>query len=517
MSALRLRFAPSPTGYLHVGGARTALVNWLYARSRDGVLILRIEDTDVERSTPEMTEAILTALRWLGIDWDEGPYFQSERGALYREAARELLAKSAAYRCYCRPEDLEAKREAARAKGVPYVYDRACLRLTDAERAAKDAAGAPWAARFRVPDGETLIDDLVMGEVRFQHANIEDFVLLRNDGHPTYHLSVVVDDVDMRITHVIRGADHISNTPKQILLYRALGKPVPRFGHLPLILGPDKTRLSKRHGATSVESYRDSGILPEAMVNFLALLGWSPGEGEEVLGRETLVARFDLAALSKANAVFDPKKLEWLNSQHISGMPAEALAARVEPVLREAGLWREEFAAGAGAGAAAGASAAGGSAGRERAWFLRVLELLKARSRRIGDFATDGRPFFSDEFAYDPDAVAKRLGEAGLIDRMRRVRARLAEFGARVGTGASAGPGSGSWTAAALEETVRAFAESEGLKAAAFIHPIRVAVTGAAVGPSLFEVLEVLGPDRVLARLDRLIAFLEERERAAAR
>ncbi len=499
MPDLRLRFAPSPTGYLHVGGARTALVNWLYARSRGGVLILRIEDTDVERSTPEMTEAILAALRWLGIDWDEGPFFQSERGALYREAARDLLAKGAAYRCYCRPEDLEAKREAARAKGVPPVYDRACLRLTDAERAAKDAAGAPWAARFRVPEGETIIDDLVMGEVRFQHANIEDFVLLRNDGHPTYHLSVVVDDVDMRITHVIRGADHISNTPKQILLYRALGKPVPRFGHLPLILGPDKTRLSKRHGATSVESYRDSGILPEAMVNFLALLGWSPGEGQEVLARETLVARFDLAALSKANAVFDPKKLEWLNSQHISGMATEALAAKVEPVLREAGLWREEFGAGA----------------RERAWFLRVLDLLKARSRRIGDFATDGRPFFSDEFAYDPDAVAKRLGEAGLADRMRRVRARLAEAAARAGAGS--GAAANPWTAPALEETVRALAESEGLKAAAFIHPIRVAVTGAAVGPSLFEVFEGLGPERVVARVDRLIAFLEERERAAAR
>jgi glutamyl-tRNA synthetase len=493
MSDLRLRFAPSPTGYLHVGGARTALVNWLFARSRGGVLILRIEDTDVERSTPEMTEAILDALRWLRIDWDEGPYFQSERGAMYRAAAQELLAKGAAYRCYCRPEDLEAKREAARAKGVPYVYDRACLRLTDAERAAKDAAGAPWAARFRVPEGETIIDDLVMGEVRFQHANIEDFVLLRNDGHPTYHLSVVVDDVDIRITHVIRGADHISNTPKQILLYGALGKPVPRFGHLPLILGPDKTRLSKRHGATSVESYRDAGILPETMVNFLALLGWSPGEGQEVLARDTLVARFDLAALSKANAVFDPKKLEWLNSQHISGMPAEALAERVGPVLREAGLWRDAF----------------GAAGRERAWFLRVLDLLKARSRRIGDFATDGRPFFSDEFAYDPDAVAKRLGEAGLVDRMRRVRERFAETGGRGAPGA--------WTAAALEEAVRALADAEGAKAAAFIHPVRVAVTGAAVGPSLFEVLEVLGPERVVARLDRLIAFLEERERAAAR
>jgi glutamyl-tRNA synthetase len=484
MSEMRLRFAPSPTGYLHVGGARTALVNWLYARRSGATFILRIEDTDVERSTPEMSGAILDALRWLGIDWDEGPIYQSHRQALYRAAAESLVACGAAYKCFCRPEDLDAKRKTARAKGVPYVYDRACLRLGDAERAERERSGAPWAARFRVPDGETIIADLVMGEVRFQHENIEDFVLLRNDGHPTYHLSVVVDDTDMRVTHVIRGADHISNTPKQILLYRALGKPVPLFGHLPLILGPDKTRLSKRHGATSVESYRDAGILPEAMVNFLALLGWSPGEGDEVLDRETLVARFDLAALSKANAVFDAKKLEWLNSQHLSRMPAQALATRVEPLLREAGLWRDAL--------------------RGDAWLHRVLDLVKARSRTLGDFVRDGRAFFTDDFEYDADAAAKRLGEAGLAERMRRLRARLAE------AEAARTP----WTAVSLEEIVRGLADAEGVKAAAFIHPVRVAVTGAAVGPSLFDVLEVLGPARVLARLDRLVGYLEGVARA---
>ncbi len=486
MSEIRVRFAPSPTGYLHVGGARTALVNWLYARHVGATFILRIEDTDTERSTPEMTKAILDALAWLGIDFDEGPFFQSERQALYRAAAEPLLASGAAYKCFCKPEDLEAKRAALRAKGQQYAYDRACLRLSDAGRAAKERAGEPWAARFRIPEGETVISDIVMGEVRFQHANLEDFVLVRNDGHPTYHLSVVVDDIDMRVTHVIRGADHISNTPKQILLYRALGKPEPQFGHLPLILGPDKTRLSKRHGATSVESYRDAGILPEAMVNFLALLGWSPGGEEEVFDRATLVSRFDLNALSKANAVFDGKKLEWLNSQHLTRMPAEELALRVEPLLRAVGLWRDEL------------------GGAERAWFLRVLDLVKARSRSLGDFVRDGRPFFSDDFEYAPDAVVKRLGEAGLATQMRSLRAHLAD-GRERGVG---------WAAAALEEGVRREAEAQGAKAAALIHPIRVAVTGASVGPSLFEVLEVLGRERALARLDRLVLYLEERERA---
>ena len=298
--APRVRFAPSPTGYLHVGGARTALFNWLYARRAGGTFILRIEDTDAERSSDDMVTGILDGLRWLGLDWDEGPevggahapYFQSQRLDRYRAAVASLLESGRAYRCYCTPERLREERERAEQRGEAWQYDRACLGLTDDERRARDAAGAPSAVRFRVREGHTAFDDAVHGRIEFDTANVEDFVILRSDGLPTYHLSVVVDDVEMRITDVIRGDDHISNTPKHVLLFEALGAPVPRFAHVPLILGADKKRLSKRHGATSVMEYARQGYLPDAMVNFLALLGWSPGDDRELMTRQELVDEF---------------------------------------------------------------------------------------------------------------------------------------------------------------------------------------------------------------------------------
>jgi glutamyl-tRNA synthetase len=325
MSSPRVRFAPSPTGYLHVGGARTALFNWLYARRTGGIFVLRIEDTDMERSSWEMVAGILDGMRWLGLDWDEGPevggphgpYFQSERLDRYREAAARLVASGLAYYCYCNPDDITAKRAAAEAAGQSWSYDRACASLSDDEIAAREAAGAPRAIRFRMPDGTTAYDDAVHGKIEFDNAVIEDFVVLRSDRYPTYHLSVVVDDIEMGITDVVRGDDHISNTPKQVLLYEALGAPVPRFAHVPLILGPDKRRLSKRHGATSVMEYERQGFLPEAMFNFLALLGWSPGAGDrEVFTREELVEAFSLDGISSSNAVFNPEKLEWFKPAH---------------------------------------------------------------------------------------------------------------------------------------------------------------------------------------------------------
>src|SRR5262245_49944548 len=327
---MRVRFAPSPTGYLHVGGARTALFNWLLARRQGGAFVLRIEDTDVERSSADMITGILDSMRWLGLDWDEGPgvggpygpYLQSERLELYREAANALVASGHAYYCFCRPEDLKARRDAAQAAGTAWMYDRVCHKLPPAEAVRRAQSGEPRAIRFLVPDGHTSFDDLVHGPIDFDHANIEDFVILRSDGHPTYHLSVVVDDVAMRITDVVRGDDHISNTPKQVLLYRAMSAEVPRFAHVPLILGPDKKRLSKRHGATSVGEYERQGYLPEAMVNFLALLGWSPGDDQEVFSRDELVTRFSLEGISGGNAVFNPDKLDWFNQQHIIRLPA---------------------------------------------------------------------------------------------------------------------------------------------------------------------------------------------------
>src|SRR5262245_53769436 len=390
---VRVRFAPSPTGYLHVGGARTALFNWLFARRLGGTLVLRIEDTDAERSSPEMVEGILDGMRWLGLDWDEGPkvggqyapYFQSERLDRHRAMAARLVAQGSAYYCYCTPEELKAKRE----QGVE-KYDRTCRALTADEVAARETAGRARAVRVHVPAGVMRFEDLVHGPITFSGANIEDFVILRSDGQPTYHLSVVSDDVEMKITHVVRGDDHISNTPKQLLLYEAVGAPVPAFAHVPLILGPDKKRLSKRHGATSVMEYARQGYLPEAMVNFLALLGWSPGSGDrEIFSREELASLFDLRGISGSSAVFNPEKLEWFNQQYIVTLAPEELTARIRPLLEAAGLWDASFLT------------------AKHGWFFSVLELLKPRAKRLEDFVTMGQYFFSDDVAYDEATVEK--------------------------------------------------------------------------------------------------------------
>src|SRR5437868_3735800 len=369
MTAPRVRFAPSPTGYLHVGGARTALFNWLFARRLGGVFVLRIEDTDLERSSQDMVAGILDGLRWLGLDWDEGPgiggefgpYFQSERLERHRAMAERLVAGGHAYYCYCTNDELKAKRDAAEAAGGAWRYDRTCSALTPDEIAAREQGRRPRVVRFRVPAGAAGFDDLVHGPIAFDGANIEDFVLLRSDGQPTYQLSVVSDDVEMKITHVVRGDDHISNTPKQILLYQAVGAEVPQFAHVPLILGPDKKRLSKRHGATSVTEYERLGYLPEAMANFLALLGWSPGGDREVLSREELTQLFTLEGISGGNAVFNAEKLDWFNQQHIGRLAGGDLLPRIEERLRAAGLWRDTLIT------------------TESAWMTPILDLLKPR------------------------------------------------------------------------------------------------------------------------------------------
>ncbi len=475
----RLRFAPSPTGYLHVGGARTALFNWLYARRHGGAFILRVEDTDVERSSADMVAGILRSLRWLGLDWDEGPevggvyapYFQSERLERYQAAAERLVSAGHGYYCYCEPEDLKKRREAAQASGDAWIYDRTCRRLSPADVAAREAAGTPRAVRFKVPDGRTSFADLVHGPIEVDRATIEDFVVLRSDGHPTYHLSVVVDDIDMAISHVVRGDDHISNTPKQVLLYEAMGAPLPAFAHVPLILGPDKKRLSKRHGATSVGEYEKDGILPEAMVNFLALLGWSPGSGdEEVFTRDELVARFTLEGISGGNAVFNPDKLAWFNQQHILRLPAGEILTRLEDALRAEGL----------------ADAARADVTRA----TRAVDLVKPRARRLADIASMLRPFLVDDITYDPAAVAKHLSAPDLAPHLAAWRSRAAEVSP--------------FAATALEAALRDVADERGVKPGVLIHATRVAVTGQAVSPGLFEVLELVGRDRVLARLDRM-------------
>src|SRR3954447_1015314 len=474
---IRVRFAPSPTGYLHVGGARTALFNWLPPRRLGGVLVLRIEDTDVERSSEEMVDGILDGLRWLGLDWDEGPkidgpygpYFQSQRLDRYRAMAEQLVAQGDAYYCYCTPETLKARRDAAEAAGGAWKYDRVCCALTPDEIALRERERVPRAIRFRVPEGTIGFEDLVHGPIAFDGGNIEDFVLLRSDGHPTYQLSVVSDDVEMKITHVVRGDDHISNTPKQILLYQAVSAAVPQFAHVPLILGPDKKRLSKRHGATSVIEYARQGYLPEAMFNFLALLGWSPGSNREVMTREELTAAFSLEGISGGNAVFNAEKLDWFNQQHIMRLAPDELGRRLHPLMAAANLWRDEYLT------------------DRHAWFFAVLELLKPRTKRLDDFVTQGRLFFADAVEYDAAAVEKHLRPAqmaGLLDALDGAFVQLETF-----------------DPASTETTLRSVADANGVKAAALIHAVRVAVAGKTVIPGLFAVLSLLGRARVHERI----------------
>jgi len=472
--APRLRFAPSPTGYLHVGGARTALFNWLYVRRHGGVFILRIEDTDVERSSADMVTGILESMTWLGLSWDEGPgvggphapYRQSERLESYRRAAAAFVKAGQAYYCYCTSAEIGARREAAEAAGRAWRYDRRCRSLSGEEIARREAARQPRAIRFLVPEGRTVFTDLVHGPIDFDRANLEDFVVLRSDGHPTYHLSVVVDDVAMEVTHVVRGDDHVSNTPKQILLYEAMGAAVPAFAHVPLILGPDKKRLSKRHGATSVGEYERQGVLPEAMINFLALLGWSPGGDAEVFSRDELIARFTLEGISGGHAVFNPEKLAWFNQQHIMRLSAREILARLAGTLTAQGL---------------DVSAV------EPARLARIIDLLKPRAHTLADIVTMARPFLATAIEYDAAAVARHLSDAALRPHLEAWSERLATVEP--------------FDAATLESALRSLAEARGIKAATLIHATRVAVTGQAVSPSLFEVLELAGRDRVLARL----------------
>ncbi len=479
MSNVRVRFAPSPTGYLHVGGARTALYNWLFARHYGGVFMLRIEDTDVDRAKPELETTILESLNWLGLNWDEGPYRQSERLKGYREMAAKLEHLGHAYPCFCTVEELQAKRDLAEAERRPWKYDRTCRDLSEAERRQRRAESRLCALRFRVPEtGQTIFQDQVFGAIEVENKDLEDFVLFRSDGNPTYHLGVVADDHDLRVTHVIRGADHLSNAPKQILIYQALGITPPLFAHLPLILGPDRQRLSKRHGATSVGAYRERGILPEALRNFLALLGWTPPGQKEIIPLDEMVREFTLEAVSRSNAVFDFEKLAWMNSEYLRHLPAERLLTLVEAQLRSANLWREAYST------------------DERGRFEASVRLLQTRARSLKDFSESGRAFFTDHFDYDSEAVKKFWKEPALPEFLDVLGKRLSR----------ANPFD-------LEETengLRALAEEKGVKAGLLINAARVALIGQAVAPGLFEVMVALGRERVLERLHSAAEYLRK-------
>jgi len=467
--AVRVRIAPSPTGFLHVGTARTALFVWLFAQKHNGTFILRIEDTDIERSTAEMTQGILDSLMWLGLNWDEGPYYQSQRSGEHRAAAARLVESGHAYRCFCSPQLIEQKRKDAVARKVDFKYDRTCLALTPDEINRRLAEEQKAAVRFKVPPGTVSFDDAVVGNVSVESETIEDFVLLRSNGTPTYHLGVVVDDIDMRISHIIRGADHISNTPKQILLYRALNAGVPVFAHVPLILGPDKTKLSKRHGATSVQAYAEQGIIPEAFRNFLALLGWSPGNDQEMFDTEDLIRSFSLEGISKANAVFNPEKLAWFNAQYIQKLPDKKLVRYVKPEFDKAGLWREEFEK------------------SQYDWFCSMLALLRPRAKTLTEFPKQARFFIVPDIELDPSAFQKAMKEP-------QIRQHLATLADRLETLPD-------FNQHSTEAATRALAEELGIKPPALMGAARVAITGQSVSPGLFETMAVLGKDQTVRRL----------------
>ena len=481
---MKVRFAPSPTGYLHVGGGRTALFNWLWARKHGGTFILRIEDTDRERSNDENTKSILEGLDWLGLHWDEGPYFQSEGIERHVAVARQLLAEGKAYRSFLAPEELEAQRKQAEAEKRTWLRDQAGRDRSPEESDRLAEEGKPFAIRFRVPEGVVRFDDAVYGPLQRSHNDIEDFALLRTDSTPLYNHVVVCDDVHMSITDIIRGQDHLSNTHKQVLLYQAMGKTPPRFAHLPLINAPDRTKLSKRkHGpVVSVTTYRDRGFLPEAFRNFLALLGWSAGDDREIYSTEELIQAFTLDGISRSNAILtfsetDPRqwtdrKALFVNQQYIASEPLAEMLPKVEQVLKAHGLWDEAFAEG----------------GARREWFARTVDMIRPRFITMNDFAEVGRAYFDETFDLDPEAVDKNLkGEPRLREWLPELAARFEALE--------------TFDHDSAEAALRAYADELGVKAGVLINASRTAVTGAIKGASLFEILVCLGRERVTRRL----------------
>lgn len=464
MTEVRLRFAPSPTGYLHVGGARTALFNWLLARKQKGTFILRIEDTDVARSTQESVDAILQGMTWLGLDWDEGPYYQSDRFPVYKEFVQKLLDSGKAYKCYCTPEELEAKREQALMDGRKPKYDGTCREL------AGDVPGKPHVVRFRAPhEGVTAFDDLIKGRIAFNNDELDDLIIQRSDGTPTYNFVVVIDDATMGITTVIRGDDHVNNTPRQILLYEALGYPVPHFAHVPMILGADKARLSKRHGATGVMAYRDMGYLPEALVNYLVRLGWSFGD-EEIFSKEDLIEKFSIEQVGRSAGVFNPDKLLWLNAHYIKTGDPSRLAGLLVPFLREIGV-----------------DPTGGPD------LVAVVKTLQERSRTLLEMADGALFYFRRDFSYDEKAVEKFLTpEVSPLYELL-----IAKFAS-----------SADFTHQSIEQIFKEICEEKGLKLGQVAQPARIALCGGTVAPGIFEVMEVLGKEETNLRLEKALAFV---------
>jgi len=488
MSTVRVRFAPSPTGYLHVGGARTALFNWLFARHHKGVFVLRIEDTDLARSTEQATQVILDALEYLGLDWDEGPnkdgdygpYYQSQRLDIYKEYANKLMDLGRAYECYCTPEELDERRKEQIKAGFPTRYDQKCSELTDEEKAAFRAEGRVPTVRFKAEgDGETIVPDLIRGNVRFENTQVDDFVIFKSDGMPTYNFAVVVDDALMKITHVIRGEDHLSNTPKQIQIYQALGFDVPIFAHIPMILGSDKSLLSKRHGATSVMQFSEEGYMATAMVNYLSLLGWGYDDSQTIFSVPELIEKFSLERVSKNPAVFDLQKLEWMNGIYIRDLSLEEFYDIAVPFWQKAGFYPEE------------------PNTEEKEYALRILAEIQNRIKFLVDVIDYAKYFFTDDYEYNEQVVESILDKPGIEDILEYIYDALESVP--------------EFTEEHIKPLFKEGLEKFDVKMGGLIQPIRVALTGSNISPGIYDVLELLGKERVLDRIKRTLILMKER------
>ena len=472
---IRVRFAPSPTGHLHIGGARTALFNYLFARHQGGTFVLRIEDTDRTRSTEEYIETIIEGMKWLGLHWDEGPYRQTDRFDVYKGLVEKLLRQGNAYHCYCTPEELDERRKKALAEGRPPRYDGRCRNLST------PPAGIMPAVRFKMPqEGRTVVNDLIRGAVEFENNQLDDLIIMRSDGTPTYNFVVVADDVEMKITHVIRGDDHLNNTPKQLHIYKSLGYEIPKFAHLPMILGADKTRLSKRHGATSVLAYKDMGYLPEALINYLVRLGWSYGD-QEVFNQEELIKYFSLESIGKAAAVFNPEKLLWLNSEYIKAAPPDRLRELVMPFLLSEGT----------EGLANPTVKPGEELDKE--WLEKAILTLTERCRTLVELAKALKYYIAEYVEIDEKARAKFLTQ-GALPYLKELVEEL--------TAAS------DWRAAEIEKVFISLTERHNIKLGNVAQPVRVAITGNTVSPGIFEVLEIVGRDKTLKRLKKAMDMI---------
>jgi glutamyl-tRNA synthetase len=486
MSELRVRFAPSPTGSLHIGGARTALFNWLFARHNGGTFVLRIEDTDLERSTEESARGIVSALRWLGLDWDEGPetggdygpYFQSLRLNRYTEAANELLEQGLAYYCYCTQDELAERRQQAMKEGRAPRYDGRCRTLSADERARLEREGRRPTLRFHIPpSGITMVRDVIRGEVEFSHEVLDDFIIMKSNGLPAYNFACVVDDSSMKISHVLRAEEHLSNTPRQILLYQALGRSLPVFVHLPMILAPDRSKLSKRHGATSVQEFQGQGFLPEALLNYLALLGWSPDGEQEIMPLSEMVRQFSLEHVGKTAAIYDTKKLTWMNGHYLNEADLDGVVEQTIPILQQRGLVPECLAP------------------EQQEYIKQVVDVVRTRVKTLIEVADASGYFFSDDFDYEEKGLRKYFSRPGVDNLLAAASKRVEQLE--------------HYDVQSLEGAYHDLSAELGVGAGEIIHPTRLALTGRTVGPGLFELMAVLGKRKALQRLERAIQFIK--------